>query len=73
MIYFFLFLAGLFLGKMFYFNINFILYFYAILFVIFLFYSYAIGREQNEKNKIFYVPIENENEKNEEEIPIIRY
>lgn len=69
MIYFALFLAGLWLGKMFYFNINFILYFYAILLAIFLFYSYALSR----KEKTFYVPIEKEDEQNEDELPIIRY
>lgn len=72
MIYFFLFLAGIFLGKMFYFNINFILYFYSILLIIYLFYFYAIQKE-NKKEKTFYIPINDENEKNEEELPIIRY
>ena len=39
--YFFLFLLGLVLGKTFYFNIKFILYFYLIILLLYLFYFWA--------------------------------
>ncbi len=76
MIYFALFLGGMWLGKMFYFDIYFILYFYSILLAIYLFYFYALYKKRDEKEKTFYIPIEKtdeQNEKKEKEIPIIRY
>ena len=72
MIYFFLFLAGLWIGTNFYFTSNAIMYFCAMIFALYIFYFYALRKEKNRKEKIFYVPIENIDEDNEAELPIIR-
>ena len=46
--------------------------FFALMFLIFfIFFYYA--KKDNKKEKTIYIDVENESEKNEKELPIIRY